>query len=157
MSHYDYGVKPGKEQTVKNGYSKVFRAFSDENRLRILELLREGEQCACILLEDLSINQPTLSHHMKILCASGIVTGRRVGKWVYYSINDSGLNHAKDLLTRLMNGEAGLPESTTSRLYTYLRLYGSAIGAFFAHIISKNFNMMMRKIAVNGEGSCCCQ
>ena len=44
--------------------AQVFKAFSDENRLRILELLRGGEKCACKLLDDLRITQPTLSHHM---------------------------------------------------------------------------------------------
>ncbi len=48
--------------------AKVFKAFCDENRLQILELLQTGEKCACVLLEDLKISQPTLSHHMKILC-----------------------------------------------------------------------------------------
>ena len=45
----------------------IFKAFCDENRVRILNLLRGGEKCACRLLEELSISQPTLSHHMKIL------------------------------------------------------------------------------------------
>ena len=44
--------------------AKVFKAFCDENRLRILELLRSGEKCACKLLEELHISQSTLSHHM---------------------------------------------------------------------------------------------
>ena len=51
----------------------VFKAFCDENRIRILKLLTTGEKCACKLLEELNITQPTLSHHMKILCDSGIV------------------------------------------------------------------------------------
>ena len=60
---------------------RVFKAFCDENRLSILSLLRTGEKCACDLLEDLRITQPTLSHHMKILCDAGIVQGRKDGKW----------------------------------------------------------------------------
>lgn len=60
--------------------AKVFKAFDDINRLQILEMLRESEKCACVLLEDLQISQSTLSHHMKILCDSGIVTGRKEGK-----------------------------------------------------------------------------
>ena len=57
----------------------VFKALSDENRIRILKLHRGGEKCACKLLEELNISQPTLSHHMKILCDAGIVTGRKEG------------------------------------------------------------------------------
>lgn len=85
----------------KNEYVRVFKAFSDENRVRVLELLQDEEKCACILLEDLNINQSTLSHHMKILCESGIVKSRPVGKWSYYSINDSGCSYARELLIRL--------------------------------------------------------
>lgn len=58
----------------------IFKAFCDENRIRILQLLQSGEKCACMLLEEMNITQPTLSHHMKILCDSGIVTGRKEGK-----------------------------------------------------------------------------
>lgn len=49
---------------------RVFKALGDEKRLRILSLLRQGERCACVLLEDLNLSHPTLSHHMKILCAA---------------------------------------------------------------------------------------
>jgi ArsR family transcriptional regulator len=83
---------------MKNPYIRVFRAFTDENRLRVLELLAKGEQCACVLLDDLRISQPTLSHHMKILCEAGIVTSRRVGKWNYYTINADGCAQARRLL-----------------------------------------------------------
>ena len=66
---------------------RVFKALGDEKRLRILSLLRQGERCACVLLEDLNLSQPTLSHHMKILCDARLVTGRKEVKWVYYSLN----------------------------------------------------------------------
>ena len=82
-------------------YAKVFKAFSDENRLMILELLRSGEKCACVILEDLNIAQSTLSHHMKILCESGIVHGRREGKWTHYSLSGEGAEFANRLLTEL--------------------------------------------------------
>lgn len=76
----------------------VFRAFCDENRLRILEMLRSGEMCSCKLLEHLDIGQSTLSHHMKILCDAGIVTGRANGKWTHYRISEDGARRAADLL-----------------------------------------------------------
>ena len=81
--------------------AKVFKAFCDENRLQIIELLQTGEKCACVLLEDLNISQPTLSHHMKILCESGVVSGRKQGKWTYYSISVEGVAVAKELLHKL--------------------------------------------------------
>ncbi|MDR0355854.1 MAG: metalloregulator ArsR/SmtB family transcription factor [Deltaproteobacteria bacterium] len=82
-------------------YLRIFRAFSDATRVRVLEMLCEGEQCACVLLEDMKISQPTLSHHMKILCESGIVKFRQVGRWRYYSINADGCEHGSRLLKAL--------------------------------------------------------
>ncbi len=80
--------------------AKIFKAFCDENRLYILHLLETGEKCACKLLETLNIGQPTLSHHMKILCDAGIVNGRKEGKWVYYSINLQGAAHVRKRLNQ---------------------------------------------------------
>ena len=70
----------------------MFKAFCDENRLQILQLLQGGERCACSLLEEMKITQPTLSHHMKIRCDSGVVVGRKEGKWMHYSISKEGLD-----------------------------------------------------------------
>ena len=79
----------------------VFKAFCDENRIKIITLLRPGEKCACKLLEELNITQPTLSHHMKILCDAGIVVGRKEGKWTHYSISETGVAQAKAYLRQL--------------------------------------------------------
>ena len=79
----------------------VFNAFCDENRIRILKLLASGEKCACRLLEELDISQPTLSHHMKTLCDSGVVVGRKEGKWMHYSISPEGSQTAADYLRAL--------------------------------------------------------
>ena len=87
--------------------ARIFKAFCDENRLMILEMLQSGEKCACELLEQLEISQPTLSHHMKILCESGIVLPRKDGKWTYYSISESGGGYALELLKRLTTVAAG--------------------------------------------------
>ena len=83
--------------------AKVFKAFCDENRIRILDMLSTGEKCACRLLEEIDVTQPTLSHHMKILCDSGIVVGRKEGKWTHYSISQKGIEEAQkylDILTK---------------------------------------------------------
>lgn len=79
----------------------VFKALCDENRVRILKLLCTGEKCACKILDELNVTQPTLSHHMKILCDSEIVVGRKEGKWMYYSISENGANQAKEILNGL--------------------------------------------------------
>ena len=80
---------------------RVFKAFCDERRLAILEMLREGEKCACILLAKMNISQSTLSYHMKVLCDSGIVASRQEGKWTHYRISDAGCNDAIEMLRLL--------------------------------------------------------
>ena len=79
----------------------IFKAFCDENRISILKMLTSGEKCACKLLEELDVTQPTLSHHMKILCDSGIVASRKQGKWMHYSISDYGAKIARRELAKL--------------------------------------------------------
>lgn len=79
----------------------LFKAFCDENRLQILQLLQDGERCACMLLEEMQITQPTLSHHMKILCDSGVVIGRKEGKWMHYSISNEGITNAIRFLEQM--------------------------------------------------------
>lgn len=85
----------------------IFKAFCDENRIRIIKLLRTGEKCACELLEEINVTQPTLSHHMKILCDAGIVVGRKEGKWTYYSISEKGVERAKECLQQLTTLDSG--------------------------------------------------
>lgn len=65
----------------------ICKALGDSNRLQIVQMLSDGEKCGCKLLEAFEISQPTLSHHMKILCECGLVNGRKEGKWHHYSIN----------------------------------------------------------------------
>ena len=83
---------------MKNNYqnnAKVFKAFCDENRLMILEMLQSGEKCACHLLDNLNISQSTLSHHMKVLIECGLVEARKCGTWNYYKISNES---AKELI-----------------------------------------------------------
>ena len=76
----------------------IFKALCDENRVQIIRILQKGELCACHLLEELHLSQPTLSHHMKVLCDSGLVVGRKEGKWMHYSISSGGAEIAMDCL-----------------------------------------------------------
>ena len=79
----------------------ICKALGDSNRLQIVQMLSDGEKCGCKLLEAFEITQPTLSHHMKILCDSGIVIGRKDGKWMYYSLSKEGIGYAKKFLEEL--------------------------------------------------------
>ncbi len=82
-------------------YLSLFTAFFDETRLSILELLRDKELSASKLLEQINIGQSTLSHHMKTLVESGIVSARKAHKWTYYSICESGKKNVMEMLKRL--------------------------------------------------------
>jgi len=87
--------------SVYEEHAKVFKAFCDEKRLRILELLRGGEKCACVLTERLHMGQSALSYHMKILVDSGVVESRQEGKWTHYKISEKGSAYAENLLKEL--------------------------------------------------------
>lgn len=86
--------------------ANVFKALSDENRLKVLELLLDGEKCVSELLEKMSIGQSTLSHHIKLMCVSGIIKSRKAGTATYYSINPDGAKSAIELLSTLTGVEA---------------------------------------------------
>lgn len=93
-------------KTAHRDIIRVFRALSDEKRLEILDKLRGGEKCACVLLEQMDIGQSGLSYHMKILCDSGLVESRQEGKWTHYRLSESGRNRAVELLKELTSPEA---------------------------------------------------
>ena len=88
-------------ETEYQEQAKVFKALCDPKRLAILEQLRSGEKCACVLQEPLDLTQSGLSYHMKILCDSGIVVSRQEGKWTHYSISEKGVEQAKECLRQL--------------------------------------------------------
>jgi len=75
-----------------------FKALADENRLMIVDMLSSDELCACKILEKFKITQPTLSHHMKILCDCGLVNGRKEGKWMYYSLDKKKVKEFRKFL-----------------------------------------------------------
>jgi ArsR family transcriptional regulator len=77
----------------------LFKALSDETRLKIVMRLKaEEELCACKLLELVDCNQSTLSHHMKILVDCGLVIPRKDWKWVHYSLNEEKVKEMIELL-----------------------------------------------------------
>jgi ArsR family transcriptional regulator len=83
-------------------YVLIFRALADETRLKIVEMLSCGEMCACDILEFFRITQPTLSYHMKILTDSQIVSARKDGSWIRYSLKDEtaiSVRHFLEMIT----------------------------------------------------------
>lgn len=75
-----------KEDAAKK--SKFFKALGDSTRLKILGLLAIKEMCVCEVMVALELTQPTASHHLRILENVDLVTDRKEGKWVFYSLKD---------------------------------------------------------------------
>ncbi|MEM2904772.1 MAG: metalloregulator ArsR/SmtB family transcription factor [Candidatus Bathyarchaeia archaeon] len=71
--------------------SKVFKALSDESRLKMVKLLAARELCVCEVMAALDMTQPTASHHLNILEDAGLLRGRREGKWTFYGIAEPSL------------------------------------------------------------------
>jgi len=77
---------------------ELFHALSDETRLAIVQRLRSGERCVCDLTDLLDAAQSRLSFHLKVLKDAGLVTDRRAGRWVHYSLNREAFSELNDLL-----------------------------------------------------------
>lgn len=102
----------------------LFRALSDRTRIRIVKLLEEGELCVCHLMEVLEMSQSRISRHMGILKGAGLVSDRREGRWVYYSLSQEGLNPYIPEIIRCLRGwlnEEGSVASDRKRLIDQLR------------------------------------
>ena len=77
--------------------TRLFHALSDQTRLSILQRLRFGERCVCDLTDALDAAQSRLSFHLKVLKEAGLVTDRREGRWMYYTLNTDALAEVTSL------------------------------------------------------------
>jgi len=84
----------------------LFKALSDENRLKILALLIQGETCGCTLIDKLPISQPTLSYHLRLLTESGLAIAKKEGNWNKHFVNKAKIDQLIQFLTDLKNSEA---------------------------------------------------
>jgi ArsR family transcriptional regulator len=91
-----------------NRFTALFKALSDDNRLKIIDMLSCGEICACKILDGLEISQSTLSHHMKALEVCALVSSRREGKWTYYTLNGETVKAVLDFIKRLALAQKGM-------------------------------------------------
>lgn len=89
--------------------ARIFHALSDETRLRILQELRDGEQCVCDLVDRLRIAQSRLSFHLKTLKEAGLITDRPAGRWIYYALETSALAEVEALLRGFKPTKTRLP------------------------------------------------
>ncbi|MBK6424114.1 MAG: winged helix-turn-helix transcriptional regulator [Gemmatimonadetes bacterium] len=88
--------------------ARVFHALSDETRLCLVGMLRDGERCVCDLTAALGSGQSRLSFHLKALKEAGLVQDRREGRWSYYSLVPGALDGLEEALGSLSPGLAVL-------------------------------------------------
>ena len=81
----------GLSEETLNSEAKIFKALSDINRLKIVQLLKEGELCACELTLALSNSQSTVSHHLSVLKNAGLIKERNEGKWSYFRLSEGAI------------------------------------------------------------------
>ncbi|HET8634360.1 MAG TPA: metalloregulator ArsR/SmtB family transcription factor [Gemmatimonadales bacterium] len=92
--------------TTRSRAAAVFHALSDETRLAILDMLRDGERCVCELQDALDAAQSRLSFHLKVLKDVGLVRDRREGRWSYYVLVPEALQAAHDQIQRFASPHA---------------------------------------------------
>jgi len=91
---------------MDQNYATLFKALSDDNRLKILELLIQGETCGCTLIDKLTITQPTLSYHLKQLTDAGLTHSFRDGVWIKHTVDQTKIDLMIQFLTALKESVA---------------------------------------------------
>jgi ArsR family transcriptional regulator len=91
--------------------ARLFHALSDGTRLSILQRLRFGERCVCDLTDALDAAQSRLSFHLKVLKDAGLVTDRKEGRWMYYTLNTDTLGEMSEMVDAL----AAVPSAAERR------------------------------------------
>lgn len=79
-----------------------FAALADKTRLRLLNLMRDGEVCVCFFAETIETNNPKISRHLSYLKRANLVAGRREGKWMHYKINEPANEKARKVFVEIM-------------------------------------------------------
>jgi ArsR family transcriptional regulator len=91
---------------MKEKIALIFKALGDKNRLALLELITQGENCGCTLIDKLDITQPTMTYHINILEEAGLITSKKEGIWRKLEINQGSLDILKNYLNSLEKVEA---------------------------------------------------
>ena len=101
--------------------TNIFKALSDETRLRILKLLERGELCVCDVVAALDMVQPQVSFHLRVLKKAALLKGRKQGKWMHYKIDDSNLFKRLILLSVLEKISDSILGDDKKRLEAFLK------------------------------------
>ena len=108
--------------------SIIFKALSDETRLRIVKLLEKGELCVCDLVAALDIVQPKASFHLGVLKEAGLIKDRKQGKWIHYSLNEADLFKRMLLVSVCEKSDGGPITEDRKRLARFLKAKKSGPG-----------------------------
>ena len=98
----------------------IFKALSDETRLRVLKLLEHGELCVCDIVAALDTIQPKVSFHLSVLKEAGLIKDRKQGKWVHYRIDDTNMFRRFLLLSALERIQEESVRDDNKRLQEFL-------------------------------------
>ncbi len=98
----------------------IFKALSEETRLRILKLLENGELCVCDLVASLDMSQPKVSFHLNVLKESGLIRDRRQGKWTHYRIETADMFRRMLLLSVVEKIDRGIVAGDIARLNGFI-------------------------------------
>lgn len=94
----------------------VFLALGDRTRVRLLNLMQEGEVCVCFFVEVLGEPQPKISRHLAVLRKAGLVTARRDAKWMHYSIAELSHPTAQHIVEATLAALASDPDLKRDRV-----------------------------------------
>jgi ArsR family transcriptional regulator len=100
----------------------VFKALSEETRLRIIKLLEHGELCVCDIVAALDMIQPKVSFHLAVLKDAGLIKDRKQGKWTHYSIADTDMFRRFLLLSTLERISSETVMKDSKRLKDFLKI-----------------------------------
>jgi ArsR family transcriptional regulator len=106
----------------------VFKALSDETRLRIITLLGTGELCVCDIVAALDIVQPKASFHLGVLKDAALIKDRKQGKWIHYSLNESDLFKRMLMVSVCERSDSGFRAEDRKRLERFLKAKKSSLG-----------------------------
>jgi len=98
----------------------IFKALSDETRLRVIKLLEQGELCVCDITAALDMVQPKVSFHLSALKEAGLIKDRKQGKWIHYSLNEKDLFRRMLILSACERMQDGTITGDRKRLSVFL-------------------------------------
>jgi ArsR family transcriptional regulator len=109
------------EGEIMNELVTIFKALSDETRLRIIKLLEQGELCVCDIVAALDAVQPKVSFHLSTLKEAGLIKDRKQGKWIHYSLNEKDLLRRMLILSACERMQDSSIQEDRKRLQTFLK------------------------------------